>query len=679
MRVDELSTLPDALKEAASLVPGGIGGHGFLRSLTAQEAEVLTLNASRRSFPAGARLVVQGHVSPGLLIVNSGLVAITVGGDDDREVELALLGKGECIGEMSLLTGEACSATASAVTDVEALFIDPDAFRGVLASSPALARALNTVLSQRLAGADRYLTARAPARLTILASACPADTFTALGAAVGASLARQTGERVLLLDLRAERQANLASFAPGAAGPSLAELLHDRSRLVEYEAPTGANNGLAGARVAALAGCEGEAPGNDDMVAAIEWLRRIYDHAVVLEDADQDSGVSRFRAAERRFVVVQESDPRRARQVVAASEEAEVVVLGSGHIRSDNGFGGLRDAGEVKRVMALAGVSADQRLHLLPSDDGVLARMADERSLITEQQPLAHFSQAVARLARRIGGTQVGIALGAGMAKGFAHIGVLRVLQDAGVPIDYIAGTSIGSIVGSTYAGGMALDRLEGLMQGADNRLRTLAIPTKALLRDSGLRKVLTGCHDRAPTAEFDELLIPFAAVATELGSGRKTVFRQGLTWKAVQASVSFPGLFPPTIIDDLAFVDGGLVEPVPSQTVRDMGADIVIGIDLTSPPQRNGFGKRERARVPGLIGIIWRTIDIMLGEITARSAGAADVTVQPGIGRSGLKDFSARGTAFIEAGANSALEALPQLHALLPATAGGTASRTVA
>jgi NTE family protein len=294
----------------------------------------------------------------------------------------------------------------------------------------------------------------------------------------------------------------------------------------------------------------------------------------------------------------------------------------------------------------------------------VLARVHSEVAEAPSAESDKPFEQALARLARRLGGIEVGVARGAGMAKGFSHNGVLKALKSGGVPVDYLAGSSIGSIVGSVYAGGMALEQLSGLMTGADRRFVKLTLPFRSISSSRGLRKILTTCHERAPTAQFSELFLPFAASATDVSSGEEVVIDDGIVWQSVLASISMPGIFPPVEYRGRVLVDGGLVNPVPGKTVRDMGADVVIGIDLAARagrPQTAG-----RARVPNIIEVLWRTMEIMLGEITSRSAASADVTIQPRTGHSRIRDFSHRGPEFIAAGEAAAAEALPRIRSLL-------------
>ena len=266
----------------------------------------------------------------------------------------------------------------------------------------------------------------------------------------------------------------------------------------------------------------------------------------------------------------------------------------------------------------------------------------------------------------------MGLALGAGAAKGFAHIGVLRVMEESGVPIDYLAGCSIGAIVGALYANGTSLLAIERQVKGADRKVVRWTLPFRSIWSDAGLKQML---RTPGPTIRFRDLRIPFAAVATDLATGRDAVLRRGLVWRAVQASVSIPGIFPPALISGRPLVDGGLVNPVPSQTVRDMGADIVVAVDLMSPSARSqesvglpmATSGAPAPRIPNLVEMLWRSNEIMQEEITLRSAATADVTIEPRMGRVRWSDFSHRGQEFIGAGEQAAREKLPELRRLLP------------
>jgi NTE family protein len=173
-----------------------------------------------------------------------------------------------------------------------------------------------------------------------------------------------------------------------------------------------------------------------------------------------------------------------------------------------------------------------------------------------------------------------GLALGSGAARGFAHIGVLDALEECNIRIDLLAGTSIGALIGALYASGLPVSRLQEV--ASDLNWRKLAgmlgpsIPTSGLL-DS--RKVSRFIKELLPVKTFEELSIPLAVTTTDIESGELIVIRQGLLLPAILAAISFPGLFSPVRVGDRFLVDGGLCSPVPTDVVRQMGAEIIIGV----------------------------------------------------------------------------------------------------
>lgn len=174
-----------------------------------------------------------------------------------------------------------------------------------------------------------------------------------------------------------------------------------------------------------------------------------------------------------------------------------------------------------------------------------------------------------------------GIALGSGSARGLAHIGVIRALEEAGIKIDYVAGTSIGSLIGSVYAAGK-LDALEKVYLGFD--WKSIAYFFDVVFPKSGLidgKKVSDFVREYVHAETIEHLPLPFQAVATDIGTGEEIVLDKGDVIEAVRASISVPGIFTPVRRDGRVLVDGGLVNPVPVSTARSMGAEFVIAVDL--------------------------------------------------------------------------------------------------
>lgn len=628
-------------------------------SLSRDELSYLLPRLRSQSFRRGDLVLARGALSDGLYLITSGLVGVSLQDAPEADRDIATLGTGECVGEMSLMNGEPCSATIHALTDATALVIQRSDFADVVERCPTLWRNLSGILSRRLIRTNRRLSDERQAAFTTLFLLVQPETAAPLATALGALLAGQSHRRVLLLDIS------------GRVG------------LVEGNTSTNGATAITGIRDFEIEIPESNEPlhvaswqaATDEEVLLMEQLRPAYDEVVLVSDGRDLPGARSWLSQSTSTVIVcteatfgEAADL--SREFAGNAHRVDIAIMTGLAVVSDNGVGGLWEPSIVPLSLrvgdALKAADKGIRFRFIPRDSGLLARVrAAGIGALAKEPEDEPFLQALSRLARRIGHLEVGVALGAGMAKGFSHIGVLRALREHGVPVDYLAGSSIGSIVGSVYAGGMPLEQLRGLMTGADKRFVRLTLPLKSISSNRGLRKILTTCHERAPTAQFPELFIPFAAVATDIDSGREVVLKDGTVWNAVMASISMPGIFPPVEYDGRVLADGGLVNPVPGKTVREMGADIVIAVDLAA---KSGRAPVEgSARVPNIIEMLWRTMEIMLGEITSRSAASADVTVQPNTGHSHIRDFSQRGAEFIAAGEQAALEALPQIATLLP------------
>ncbi len=238
----------------------------------------------------------------------------------------------------------------------------------------------------------------------------------------------------------------------------------------------------------------------------------------------------------------------------------------------------------------------------------------------------------------------VGLALGSGSARGWAHIGVIRALEDSGIRPDVVCGTSIGAVVGAAYVAG-ELDNLEKWALAL--RRRDVAAlmdvgPGLGLLRG---QRLLRFFHDHVGDRTLADLDTPFAAVATSLRTGAEIWLKDGLVLDAVWPSMALPGLLPPVDREGELLVDGGLVNPVPVSLARAMGADFVIAVDLNSDIAGRLHSQETRLeehRVPGAIEVVQSSITIMQVRIArSRMAGEpADVVVAPRLGHLGLLDF---------------------------------------
>lgn len=228
----------------------------------------------------------------------------------------------------------------------------------------------------------------------------------------------------------------------------------------------------------------------------------------------------------------------------------------------------------------------------------------------------------------------IALALGGGAARGFAHVGVIKALEQRGIHPDIVVGTSVGSFVGSLYAAGYSGAELERVARQFEESTLTdwSSVPARGLFKGEALQDFVNRAVGERPMEQLPRKL---AVVATDLGNGNKVVFERGNVGKAVRASSSVPGVYQPVNINGRDYVDGGLVSPVPVETARRLGADIVIAVDVSKLPSNQSTA--------GAFDILMQTFTIM-GEVIARSELAdADIVLRPSLGAVGSTDFDAR------------------------------------
>ncbi|MCM5680395.1 patatin-like phospholipase family protein [Schlegelella sp. S2-27] len=252
---------------------------------------------------------------------------------------------------------------------------------------------------------------------------------------------------------------------------------------------------------------------------------------------------------------------------------------------------------------------------------------------------------------------RIGLALGGGAARGFAHIGVLQVLEENGIKPDFVAGTSAGSLVAALYASGKDGRELARLADGMDELMITdWSFPFRGVIRGEALARYV---NQHTGGKLIEQMRVPLGIVATDLGSGQGVLFQRGDAGVAVRASSAVPAVFQPVRINGREYVDGGLVSPVPVRYARQMGAELVIAVDISSAPEGNPVGDAMR--------MLLQTFAIMGRSINQLELRDADIVLVPRLPGVAGSDFAARGRV-IQAGREAALAALPELKAKIAA-----------
>ena len=251
----------------------------------------------------------------------------------------------------------------------------------------------------------------------------------------------------------------------------------------------------------------------------------------------------------------------------------------------------------------------------------------------------------------------LGLALGGGAARGFAHVGVIQVLEEAGIKPDLVVGTSAGSLVAAIYASGKTGAQLQQVAETMDEAAITdwtLPLFGRGVLRGEALARYVSA---QVGGKLLEDMALPLGIVATDLHTGQGILFRRGDTGTAVRASSAVPAVFQPVKINGQEYVDGGLVSPVPVRYARQMGAELVLAVDISSAPEGNPANDT--------LQVLLQTFAIMGKSINSFELKEAELVVRPALIGIRSADFSTRRRS-IEAGRAAMQAALPQLRVLL-------------
>jgi NTE family protein len=256
---------------------------------------------------------------------------------------------------------------------------------------------------------------------------------------------------------------------------------------------------------------------------------------------------------------------------------------------------------------------------------------------------------------------KIGLALGGGAARGFAHIGVIKALEAQGIVPDIVVGTSAGSVVGAMYAAGNNASTLQKMAYEMDEAaISDWALPlfgkSSGVLKGEALQNYV---NKAVQHKAIEKLKIPFGAVASDLKTGQPILFQRGNTGMAVRASSAVPGVFQPVVIGGHTYVDGGLVAPVPVRFAREMGAEFIIAVNIST--------QTEAQAAQSSLEVIMQTFSIMGQRINQLELRDADIVIQPPLGKMGSAEFSNR-TVAMQAGERATNAVMAQLKQKLKA-----------
>jgi NTE family protein len=653
--------------------------------LSVEDLGKLAARLQLLSLPKGATLFRQGDESDALYLIVSGH-ARRYRGQNGLETLVAYLGRGDVVGETGLLTSAPRSSTVRVDATSEVLKLPRKDFEDVLRVHPTILLHLSRTLASRLieGGAAAPRPSSEQARLVAFDCALPRRDRALIAWRLGAELAAQTRKRVLIVDLAPE-PGDIARAAGLKPAPASETELRGANLRDPAAVAALAQEHPSGVRILSVSPATLGGRLFSQLYLFLNTVRDSHDLALVCLGGPRGD-VERAALTEADLILMAGCDSMRPQY---RHMEVEVPPL----------------AEESRRLLRLwIGDLEPEDAPLLVGAERVLIPWSDAagEAYETEGRAESAFSaepkagKALGRLARRIGGVQVGLALGTGAALGHATIGVLKVLKREGIPVDLIAGTSMGSLIAGCFAAGYEPEEIEELALRIDkswvyeNLFWDLTIPRSGLFAgDTLLRFIRSYMGSR----EFSDMDIPFACVAADIETGEEVVLKQGRVAEAIRASCGLPLIFEPTQLSGRWLVDGGLVNPVPTRVIADMGADILLAVNLTIPAGERKTKVHERHnqrlldrplsleslrqaampvlpkafRAPNFLEVFFQMIYTMEYEVAQSRLDIAHVTMFPD-----LKGFSwtelHRAGEIIRAGELAAEEALPRLKALIPA-----------
>lgn len=515
----------------------------------------------------GEVVCVEGGSGDSMYLIESGQVKV-ISGTGEEERLFAYLGPGNFFGEMALLLGEPRSATVKVDIDAELWVLHKADMDELLEQYPSIAVTISRELSRRLRETDKQPARRHEYRVVA-----------AMGERIGdlaLSLARQTGEQVLLFDLGGLRHSKL----------DLDALSHPGITLLDSQSTSYLMSG--------------------GLAESLGSLVEKFDRAVLC------------------------ILPQKNEVAIKAIELADVT------------------------------------LHIGPGKENWI-----EQTAIKGHWHVADEPAAIDRAARRIAQRLVGLALSSGGARGIAHIGVLRVLEEAGIPIDLIAGTSAGALFGALYAAGLSLDDITEFALGMKDkvalsgRLWDFNLPPRSgLIRG---QRTLDYLDKTLGHKTFSDLRVPLHIVAADVLSGEEVVFASGSVAEAVRASISVIGVFSPAFVRGRYLIDGGAVNPVPADILAQKGADIIIASSVISGLEEQARRRRERKEEspPNFLGVVMNMMGIMEREIIKTKMMPMDVVINPKVGIYSSMEYD-KAEEFIRLGEEAAQEQISKIKELI-------------
>lgn len=600
-------------------------------------------------YPRSAEICREGEPGSCIYIILSGQVKLTMT-ENARTETLAYLNAGDFFGEASVLSNEPRMVTAEVVIDAEILLLSQQHFYDLVERDPTVMHNVIRTIDRRLRRRTLGMFHQQPKQSQIVAVYSPkriaVKTFVAVNLAM--SLVKQTEQAVVILDMTMNSP-NVAEILSCAVENTIgdADITEERVKQALMQISAGfalfpmPSDLLRAGKIS-----------REQIAGILSVLKTLFQYIVINTSAEISNNT---------FEALDLSD-----KVVLLSPIGEEPPVG------------MFDHQDLIPVYYFLPDTPQTDAHLteaapliLPPGQIAEQQFYERGEIIVAEDPVSDESETINRIARHVADMRIGLALGGMAARCLSHIGVLKVLEEHHIPIDMIAGSNAGAIIGALYAFGMKAADIEQFALDLKRHLplvsmRDFSPLTGGLLSQRRIISLLTEYLPEKLT--FHSLKIPLRIITMTLDVGQKLALNSGSLFNGLEASLAIPGIFPPVKYDGKFLVDGSIINPVPISDLLEMGADILVGINsfapLTpsySPPPlhyQNLVGYADNLKI---VDIIIRSFQNLQYEISTAKAMIADLTIAPELIGYSWSDFS-KAEGIITSGKKAAEQALPEL-----------------
>lgn len=636
----------------------------MFRDLSAEAIDLIASKLRLVQYPKDFTIFRIDDPADCMYVIKSGEVKVIAGVDEDDEV-LAYLTRGNYFGEMALLTGEPRSATVMTSLDSELLMLTKQDFEYLLTRHPSIAVTLSHVLSQRLRNLSIKKAGRQNKIVCVLDS-IQHSSEKLLVVDLARKLSKETNGKVVVIET-GETSIEITNLLNlNGKNTSSHWILENIDHIQEEEVDQILPHDQEGVKFFLLPDNK-TPPLESYIIQLLSLLKEFYNFVLIHFPLGPAIDLGVIKTMEQATTILylmslSDEDPEKNLKNLAIlhqgyeplMKKVEIVVV--------------RESSRQAIPVSLSSSIERHRIHYvrLAHDVSPYFFTQEASSMpavesVSKESP--QITQDVSRIARRLGNVSVGLVLGGGGARTFAHLGILKVLREEGIPIDIIAGTSMGAFIGALHIMGKSLEEILEIARMHWKKLNSpvsWTLPRIAFIKGKRIRTIV---HEIFGDILIEDLPLPFFCVAGDLVSGQEVVIGQGKLYEAILASGALPGFFEPVSFKNMYLVDGGVVNNVPGDVLKKQGVDMVIAVDVTperevhliSPfaqkTQRQPqhflqqllyYGKQLKFRYGTILlpRIIMRVIAMEGLEITRNKSRYFDIHIKPNLEDFDLFDF---------------------------------------